>query len=254
MAAAVDAGTKSATAEREDLPAQDFASAALSLASRFASGATMWCVAPRWPWHAHHLAVEFVHPVIMGKRALPAVAVEGHDVIATVRAQARSGDILIAVADADDTQVSSAMLRARAWGLLSVWIGAGRRPEPGAADHVLWLGENDTDRVWMAAYGGQFVLAYHLIWELTHVCFEHPGLVKANLASCEGDVCITCSDEGRLGEVQAIADQTTAKVRTAVGVEEVDMTLVGKANPGDLVLIHAGSAVTLIEAIEGQSL
>ncbi len=51
-------------------PAEDLASAALSLARRFAAGATMWCVAPQWPAHARHVAVEFVHPVIVGKRVL----------------------------------------------------------------------------------------------------------------------------------------------------------------------------------------
>ena len=48
----------------------DLALAALALARRFAAGATMWCLAPAWPEHARHVAVEFVHPVIMGKRAL----------------------------------------------------------------------------------------------------------------------------------------------------------------------------------------
>ena len=46
------------------------------------AGATMWCVAPVWPEHARHVAVEFVHPVIMGKRALPAVAVDDPDPVA----------------------------------------------------------------------------------------------------------------------------------------------------------------------------
>ena len=54
----------------------DLARAALGLARRFAAGATMWCLAPAWPEHARHVAVEFVHPVIVGKRALPAVSVD----------------------------------------------------------------------------------------------------------------------------------------------------------------------------------
>ena len=60
---------------QETAPAEDLAGAALSLARRFAAGATMWCVAPEWPAHGRHVAVEFVHPVIVGKRALPAVNV-----------------------------------------------------------------------------------------------------------------------------------------------------------------------------------
>ena len=64
----------------EAAPPEDLAQAALTLARHFAAGATMWCVSPPWPSHGRHLAVEFVHPVIVGKRALPAVHLEGPDV------------------------------------------------------------------------------------------------------------------------------------------------------------------------------
>ncbi len=45
----------------------DLASAALSLARKFHAGATLWVISPQWEPHAHHVAVEFVHPVIMGQ-------------------------------------------------------------------------------------------------------------------------------------------------------------------------------------------
>ena len=48
------------------------------------------------------------------------------------------------------------------------------RPGAGMADHVLWLDDPDPR---VPATGG-FVLFYHLLWELTHVCFEHSGLLK----------------------------------------------------------------------------
>ena len=78
-------------------PAEDLAAAALSLARRFAAGATMWCVAPSWPSHARHVAVEFVHPVIVGKRALPAVFVDARMPPQMMRELARPGDVLLAV-------------------------------------------------------------------------------------------------------------------------------------------------------------
>ena len=62
-------------------------------ARRFAAGATMWCLAPAWPEHARHVAVEFVHPVIVGKRALPAVSVIEPDPVAALRATVRAGDV-----------------------------------------------------------------------------------------------------------------------------------------------------------------
>ncbi len=176
--------------------AADLASTSFTLAQRFSAGATMWCVAPAFAQHAHHIAVEFVHPVIVGKRALPAVALTGPDLLGQVRVSARAGDVVIAVAAADERDVRAVMRRAAAWGVTTIWIGNGDRPEPGAADHVLWL--DDQDPALPAT--GEFVLLYHLLWELTHVCFEHPGLLTP-AQECTDDVCITCSDEGRLGEV-----------------------------------------------------
>ncbi len=227
--------------------AGDLAIAALDMARRFAAGATMWCAAPRWPSHAQHLAVEFVHPDIVWKRALPAVAVGGVDLVSTLRVVSSPGDLFVAVAAADDPVMRAAMRRAPAWGVRSVWIGQGDRPDVGAADHVLWLDEE----LALSAYGGGFVLVYHLLWELTHVCFEHPGLLTAEAAdrdaACSHEVCVSCSDEGRLAEVVTTGPGYEARVRTADGIEGIDTTLIGTPRPGDLVLVHAGTAVTLIE-------
>ena len=69
------------------------------------------------------------------------------------------------------------MRRAGAWGVTTVWIGAGARPQPGAADHVLWI--DDAERRPPRTTGG-LVLLYHVLWELTHVCFEHPGCSRSS--------------------------------------------------------------------------
>jgi hydrogenase maturation factor len=231
----------------------DLAAAALSLARRFHGGATMWCIAPQWEPHAHHMAVEFVHPVIVGKRALPALALTDHDVVAQARVSVRPGDIVIAVARGGDPGVIDLMRRAPAWGALSLWIGSGERPPGGAADHVLWIDDANP----LAPATGRFVLLYHLLWELTHVCFEHPGLLAASADEhadeCSHDVCVTCSDEGRPAEVLAAADGRfgLALVRTATGEEEIDTTLVGTVVPGDLLLVHAGSALTTLSVEPG---
>ena len=219
--------------------AEDLARASLALARRFSGGATMWCASPNWPFHAHHVAVEFVHPVIVGKRALPAVTVPpAADLVATLRASVIPGDIVLALADADDPRVVDAMRRGAAWGVETVWIGAGpKRPEPGAADHVIWL---DTESPLEASE--RFVRIYHLLWELTHVCFEHPGLLKAE-PECTDEVCITCSDEGRPAEVVSV-EGDEALVRTPDGQERIDVSLIDPPIPGDLVLVHAGFAIT----------
>jgi HupF/HypC family len=226
--------------------ADDLAVAALSLARRFHAGATLWCVAPQWQPHAHHMAVEFVHPVIVGKRALPALALTAHDVVAQARVSVRPGDAVIAVAGASDSSVVELMRRTSAWGALSLWIGSGARPPGGAADHVLWIDDANP----LAPATGRFVLLYHLLWELTHVCFEHPGLLTAAADGCIEQVCVTCSDEGRPAEVLRPPDGPLglARVRTASGEEEIDTTLVGAVQVGDLLLVHAGSALTRLPA------
>jgi len=220
--------------------AADLAAAAFTLAKRFAAGATMWSIAPSWEPHALHIAVEFVHPVIMGKRALPAVALTGPNLIDLERVSVRPGDIVIGVGGADDAQVFSVMRRSPAWGATTIWIGSGERPAAGAADHVLWLDDPDPR---VPATGG-FVLFYHLLWELTHVCFEHSGLLKPE---CAEQVCVTCSDEGRMGEVVSPSIEGMAAVRTARGVESVVTALIDPVDAGELVLVHAGTAISRIE-------
>jgi hydrogenase maturation factor len=220
--------------------AADLATAAFTLAKRFAAGATMWSIAPSWEPHALHIAVEFVHPVIMGKRALPAVALTGPNLVDLVRVSVRPGDIVIGVGAAADLELRSVMRRSPAWGATTIWIGSGERPAAGAADHVLWLDDSDPR---VPATGG-FVLFYHLLWELTHVCFEHSGLLKPE---CAEQVCVTCSDEGRMGEVVSPSADGMAAVRTARGVESVATALIDPVVAGELVLVHAGTAISRID-------
>jgi hypothetical protein len=226
---------------------EDLARAAHALARRFAAGATMWCLAPEWPEHARHVAVEFVHPVIMGKRALPAVSVVDPDPVSALRATVKSGDILVGVSGATDRAMRSAMLRCGPWGLTSVWIGAGPPPQRGGADHVVWLDDPDGT----APHDGRLVLLYHVLWELTHVCFEHPGLLAPYPTSGEeGPACTTCSDEGRLAEVVSVIVPNTATVRTPKGLEVIDTTVVPPVQGGDLVIVHAGAAIAVLEPAE----
>jgi hypothetical protein len=203
------------------------------------AGATLWWWSPRWPQHAMHVAVEFVHPVIMGKPALPAEAVTDADPVAALRAVVEVGDVIVILAGAGEPAARSLVVRAEAWGAQTIWIGAGPRPEAGAANHVLWLDDAGDG----AAYDGDFVLMYHLLWELTHVCLEHRGLLAPDEPACSNDVCVTCADEGRLGEVEALAGDNAAILRTASGRHLVDVTLVAPAVAGDLLIVHAGSAI-----------
>jgi hypothetical protein len=236
----VTGGHRTAAPDR-DL-SEDLARSALTLARRFARGATMWCVAPRWPSHGRHVAVEFVHPVIVGKRALPAMSVDAAESAESLRLLARPGDIVLVVSTADDKDALDLLSRAEAWGLARVWIGVGARPTPNRADHVIWAGEADPAR---AGCSGDLVLLYHLLWELTHVVFEHPGLLEEDVG-CTEEVCITCSDEGRVAEVQSVLSDGSVEVMVGGRPETVDASLVDPVIPGDLLLVHAGVALTAL--------
>jgi hydrogenase maturation factor len=230
----------SVTSGLEAGQAADLAAASLAMARCFAAGATLWCVAPQWPSHGRHVAVEFVHPVIMGKRALPAVSVDAAGAIAAVRLAARPGDILLTVSTADDSSTPDLLARADAWGLTSLWLGVGSRPTGSRARHVIWLEGVDPA---LASRSGDMVLMYHLLWELTHVGLEHPGLLEAQPECTEG-ACVTCSDEGRVAEVTAVQGEGRVEALAGGRREVVDTSLVDRAEPGDLLLVHAGVAIT----------
>jgi hydrogenase maturation factor len=175
------------------------------------------------------------------------VALTGPNLVDLVRVSVRPGDIVVAISGADNADVRSVMRRGPAWGATTIWIGSGERPAVGMADHVLWLDDPDPR---VPATGG-FVLFYHLLWELTHVCFEHSGLLKPN-GEDENGVCVTCSDEGRPGEVVSASVDGQASVRTARGIENVVTTLLDPVAPGELVLVHAGTAISRIGEDEEQ--
>jgi hydrogenase maturation factor len=89
------------------------------------------------------------------------------------------------------------------------------------------------------------VLLYHLLWELTHVVFAHPVLLTT-APDCDDEVCVTCADEGKVAEVQSVADGAMVDVVVEGRNETVDVTLVEPVGPGDLLLVHAGVALTTL--------
>ncbi|HTU97448.1 MAG TPA: SIS domain-containing protein [Solirubrobacteraceae bacterium] len=119
---------------------------------------------------ARHVAVEFVHPVIVGKRALPAVGLagEGGPLAAQVELLARPDDIAMAFgADEDGGERAEAIAVARRRGCLTIaFATAGAEweflPPVGDADIAQELVET----------------LYHVLWELVHVFFEHRGLLR----------------------------------------------------------------------------
>lgn len=217
--------------------------ASLHVARRLQGGGTMWCVSPGAPEHGRHLAVEFVHPVVVGARAMPAVDLSSVDPVAALRTQSRPGDVVVALGDVAHPVVRDVLRRAEPWGLVSIWIGPSSPPPPGTADHVITI--DDPDR--RAAHDGSLILRYHLLWEMTQICLEHPGAALDDPGPGDPDACTVCSDEARVAEVASATASGLAEVRTACGPRTADVSLVGPVGPGDLVLVHGGTAIAHVE-------
>jgi D-sedoheptulose 7-phosphate isomerase len=140
---------------------------------------------------AQHIAVEFVHPVIVGKRALPALSLTGDvatltgvgavtgfdDIFAhQLRHFAGPDDIALGVSpDGRCGGVLRGLRTARDLGLLTVALlggDGGDIARDGVADHVVVV-PSDDPRVVKEVH----VTAYHVLWELVHVFFEQPGVL-----------------------------------------------------------------------------
>jgi hydrogenase expression/formation protein HypC len=70
------------------------------------------------------------------------------------------------------------------------------------------------------------------------------------IADCGDDHCVTCSDEARPMRVLAIAPGAVARCRDERGATHDVMVDLVDAAVGDVVLVHAGTAISAIENAE----
>jgi D-sedoheptulose 7-phosphate isomerase len=196
-------------------------------AERFEAGGRLLAVAdtPTARSDARHVAVEFVHPVIVGKRALPALALEREQ----LGALAEPDDIVFDFRD----------------GALTVTV-AGRE----------WRFAPDVDDPFVA----QELLetTYHLVWELVHVFFEHgarnvhdagaSGFLYPFLGAAEEDVEAVIADVRasvalKAAEVAALREQTLAEDALGAAVAAV------RAGGRVLALGNGGSATDAMDLV-----
>jgi D-sedoheptulose 7-phosphate isomerase len=111
---------------------------------------------------AQHVSVEFVHPVIVGKRALPALDV-GPEFESRLRVILQPEDMVMGFSFPDrDAAVERALLSARERGALTFAL-AGE-----AAEYPFGLPDRDP-----FVCQEVFEVLYHVLWETVHVYFEH---------------------------------------------------------------------------------
>lgn len=179
---------------------------------------------------AQHVSVEFVHPVIVGKRALPALALV-NDIPSTIGLATRdSGTFLaqeLALAgtgedialgmvhggdDAEAMPVASALNEAATQEMLVVALsGAGEL-----------AGATETDFSFEVASDDPFVVQevhetlYHVLWELVHVFFEHKGLLEDRVRRQAHDSGKSSFLYPFLSETESNLDQVLAEVSSSI--------------------------------------
>jgi D-sedoheptulose 7-phosphate isomerase len=170
--------------------AREIAELCHSMARRFIRGGRLLAFgAGAAATDAQHVSVEFVHPVIVGKRALPALALPND--IPSVLGQAiadpatpfarqlgvigDAGDIALGMVhgphDPGRSAVAAGLEQAAADGMLTIFLAG---PGGGApADHVFIV---DCDDPFIVQEVHETL--YHVLWELVHVFFDHKGLLE----------------------------------------------------------------------------
>lgn len=169
--------------------AAGIAACAAAMADRFCSGATLLVFgAGPHATDAQHNAVEFVHPVLPGCRALPALALS--DDIATVtgllqsdaaagvyahqvRLLGRSGDIALAFAPAPpQASIAEGLRTAQSRGMVTIALSAGAT----AVGERLARFEFHVDGADLQAAHELHLATYHMLWELVHIMLNMRGV------------------------------------------------------------------------------
>jgi D-sedoheptulose 7-phosphate isomerase len=142
------------------------AAACREMADRFLNGGRLLAFG-RGPYStdAQHVSVEFVHPVIVGKRALPALdlSVLFDPWLDTL---VRPEDMVMGFGPPDgDTEVNRALWRAGQRGAMTFTLPGGRGSYA--------LASTDPDPF---VHQELIEILYHTLWETVHVFFEHREL------------------------------------------------------------------------------
>jgi D-sedoheptulose 7-phosphate isomerase len=114
---------------------------------------------------AQHVSVEFVHPVIVGKRALPALDLSSH-FAPWLNALVHPQDIVLGFAPPDgDVEVQKALNAARSRGAMTLAL-------PGASGSYWFPAVTDDAFI----HQELTEVLYHTLWETVHVFLEHREL------------------------------------------------------------------------------
>lgn len=166
--------------------AERIANLSLRLAERFLAGGRLLAVGftPQDRSDAHHVAVEFVHPVIVGKRALPSLALRP--------------DQLALHAEPGDATIAFGLPVTVPSGCLTIGFA------PGAAE---WVFEPPGDDPLVRQE--LIETLYHLLWESVHVFIDHRG---SSASGAGGSGFLYPFLERREADLDAVLEDVAASV------------------------------------------
>ncbi len=170
--------------------AQDLAQCAAAMADRFFAGATLLVFGSgAGATDAQHNSVEYVHPVLPGCRALPALSLTNDvstvtgilggadplDVYAhQLRILGRPGDIALAfLTSPDDGAPLRGLRTATDAGMLTIALSTGERAAGVAATHIFHVDSEDP-----LVAQEMHLATYHMLWELVHIVLNHRGIAE----------------------------------------------------------------------------
>jgi D-sedoheptulose 7-phosphate isomerase len=201
-------------------------------AERFARGGRLLALghSPTARSDARHVAVEFVHPVIVGKRALPALALtaEGGPLQAQMALVAEPDDLVIAF-ESEDPDTAEAASLAIGRGCLEI-----RFDPPGDAFLRQELAET----------------AYHVLWELVHVFFEHRGLLEGRRAEAVTDSGASSFLYPFLAEQEDDLEAVVADVRASVLAKAAETSALREQTLGENAPVLDAAAAALRAAFD----
>ncbi|MGI8507437.1 MAG: SIS domain-containing protein [Solirubrobacteraceae bacterium] len=208
------------------------------MAERFARGGRLIAtgLSPAARSDVRHVAVEFVHPVIVGKRALPALGLTGEStgVAHELALTAEPEDIVIVFGEpGEGPELAAAVATARSRGCLTIafsgldaeWVF-----EPPSEDPLVRQELVET--------------LYHVLWELVHVFFEHRGLLEGRTERRSHDAGASSFLYPFLAEREDDLDAVLADVRGSalMKADEVQALRVATLHGATAILADAAAA------------
>jgi D-sedoheptulose 7-phosphate isomerase len=146
---------------------------------------------------AQHVAVEFMHPVIVGRKALPAICLTNDMAMVTavandvgfgdvftrqIIALGREGDVLLGISTSGNSEnLAHAFATARRMKLSTVGFAGGdggkmcELRDGGLLDFCLTVPTSSIHRVQET-----HVALYHVMWDMVHTFLQHRSLVESS--------------------------------------------------------------------------